>query len=796
MRDEQAEVHLDLWWGAVPDHLLLNVRPIRKRADGRASLPQRFFRADEVNQILEFAEEAEEAGDDVFLGCLPRAVPDGGKKAVAHHSILWADLDVGTDGHKKPGQFATRSEALAALDRCPVAPSLSVWSGGGIHAWWMLDGDLGEEAWQQAIRSVSHVLGSDDSVAFPAHVLRLAGTKNYKLPEARPVELLTMRPEPIPASALDRLPKAPEKVQEVLRDLEQRPASRTTIFASDRPFDRANDIPVLDIARKLQIKLIRQSGGFYGPCPVHKGENPSMRFGGRRNVATCFSDCNQKAYTAVDLVAGALEIEPEDAVQWICDQFGMPGWTARKRGPQGGEARQAPEPPAPEPPGPPEPPVPPGGGGGDEEDDDRWREKLILPEHKGARPLACLANVALILNHDPKWKDVLRYNAFSCKVERVSRPPCNSDEGTNEAFEKGSDWEDADDSRTSSWMQRQYHCITSSSQVYEAIHMVARRKTYHPIRDYLDGLQWDGVSRLQNWLIKYAGVQDTPYARAVGWWFLISAVARIFDPGCQADHVLILEGLQNIGKSSLVKILVRNRDWYTDHLGDVTKNDAPLMLRGRWLIEIPELNSFFRVSDADLKAFITRSEEKFRRPYGRNVEIYKRQCVMIGTVNHGGYFRDMTGNRRYWPVYCEKVAFAEIQRDVDQLWAEAVMAYYEGKKWHPETDEEKAMCTVEQDKRLEEHPWERHILTWLCTPRAEEKMLVNNGGLFISDILEGRFNLEPSKQGKREQGAVAAVLHKLGWVSTDRAWVGKSRVYMFVPPEGFFEDLREKMEIR
>lgn len=810
MRDEQAEVHLDLWWAAVPDHLLLNVRPIRKRGDGKTSLGQRFFRADETNQILEFAEEAEEHGDDVFLGCLPRAIPDGGKKAVAHHSMLWADLDVGTDGHKKGGQFATRNEALGALARCPVPPNLSVWSGGGVHAWWMLDGDLGEEAWLDAIRRVSHAIGSDEAVSFPAHVLRLAGTKNYKLEQPRDVELLSMYPEPIPASALDRLPKAPEKVQEILREMEHRPAARTTIYATDRPFDRANDVPVLDIAKKLGVKLVRQSGGFYGACPVHKGENPSMRFGGRRNVATCFSDCGQKAYTAVDLVAGALEIEPEDAVQWICEQFGMPGWSVRAKGPQGGaprsEDRQAPPadapPPAPPsapgaaPPGPPEPPGDDGGDDGDDEDDDEWKEKLILPEMKGSRPLACLANVALILNHDPEWKGVVRYNAFSCKVERAKLPPSNPDERCDYEFEAGSDWEDADDSRSSSWMQRKHRCIASSPQIYEAIHMVARRRSYHPVRDYLEGLQWDGKSRLRSWLIDYAGVQRTPYSESVGWWFLLSAVARIFHPGCQADHVLILEGLQGIGKSSLVKILVRNRDWYTDHLGDVTKNDAPMMLRGRWMIEIPELNSFLKATDNEMKEFITRQEEKFRRPYGRNVEMFKRQCVMVGTVNHGGYFRDITGNRRYWPVYCEWIDFKKLEEDVDQLWAEAVVAFHDGKIWWPETEAERLMCAAEQDKRLEEHPWERHILTWLCTPRAEEKMKENGGGLFISDILEGRFNLEYAKQDKRSQGAVSSVLHKIGWHAAERARVGKSRAYLFVPPAGFVEDLKREMETK
>lgn len=200
----------------------------------------------------------------------------------------------------------------------------------------------------------------------------------------------------------------------------------------------------------------------------------------------------------------------------------------------------------------------------------------------------------------------------------------------------------------------------------------ARNNAFHPVRDMLDGLVWDRVNRLDGWLATYAGAEDTEYVRAVGAICLIAAVRRVRDPGCKFDEMLVIEGEQGGNKSSGLGLLAVREEWFADDL-PLDADSKVLMERtaGRWIVELAELKGLRRGAVEHVKSMLSRRVDKARLAYGRMTTEQPRQCVFFGTTNDGQYLRDMTGNRRFWPVAVKRFDLAALRRDRDQLWAEA-----------------------------------------------------------------------------------------------------------------------------
>lgn len=283
-----------------------------------------------------------------------------------------------------------------------------------------------------------------------------------------------------------------------------------------------------------------------------------------------------------------------------------------------------------------------------------------------------LGNLLLILNHDESLGGI-RYNKLANQIFGESLP-----------WERPHPpWRDADTAQLVAYIDKRYG--TFSARNYElALTKVADDRAFHPIREYLDGLSpWDRVPRMDTLLIDYLGAEDSPYVRAVTRKTLIAAVARIICPGTKHDSILVLNGKQGIGKSTL--FLRLGRQWYSDSLSisDMKDKTAPEKLQGYWILELGELAGIKKMDVETVKSFITRTDDKYRPSYGRAVESHPRQCVIVGTTNSdGGFLRDITGNRRFWPVRVtgEGKHRAWELMEIDQIWAEALMRYSEGEE--------------------------------------------------------------------------------------------------------------------
>ena len=255
---------------------------------------------------------------------------------------------------------------------------------------------------------------------------------------------------------------------------------------------------------------------------------------------------------------------------------------------------------------------------------------------------------------------------------------------------------DEDIARIRLWFETAHQVGVAKQNVLDAVRIVALRNRFHPVRDYLVSLTWDGTSRVDTWLEKFVGVTPTSpeharLVRAVARKWLVACAARAMKPGSKVDSMLILEGRQGIGKSRCLQALA-GPEFFSDSLIDFRTKDACQNIQGVWIYELSELDALLRSETSTAKAFLTRSVDKFRAPYARTPMIVPRSTVFAGTMNHGGYLKDHTGNRRFWVVRCGDVIDVDgIAAARDQLWAEARALFERNESWHLDGAEEALM---------------------------------------------------------------------------------------------------------
>ena len=271
---------------------------------------------------------------------------------------------------------------------------------------------------------------------------------------------------------------------------------------------------------------------------------------------------------------------------------------------------------------------------------------------------------------------------------------------------------------TAEWLQRAGIAVNTQTAA-QAVEAVARDRSFHPVIDYLSSLQHDGKARSGTWLSTCLGADQTAYNETVGRAMLIAAVARIFEPGCKVDTVPIFEGAQGARKSTAVKALFD--PWFSDELADLGSKDAAMQTRGVWGIEVSELDAMSRGEVSRIKAFITRTTDRFRPPYGSRIIESPRSCVFWGTTNADGYLKDETGGRRFWPVKIGKIN-VEMLRDMrDQLWAEAVVLYKANVPWWITKQETQRDAERHQRDRYIGDPWDKAIADYVDLERSDNR---------------------------------------------------------------------------
>lgn len=329
---------------------------------------------------------------------------------------------------------------------------------------------------------------------------------------------------------------------------------------------------------------------------------------------------------------------------------------------------------------------------------DDWVAELET-EGKQGKIKNTINNVVIILTNDENLKGCFGFNEFEQRETAVKRPPWDKN-----VHKYPRPLSDADDAELRLYLERVYD-VTSKSQITDALTVVVRANSYHPVRDYLDAVTWDGRERLDTLFIDLFGADDSAYTRAVTRKAFAAAVARIYKPGCKYDYVLVIVGDQGIGKSTTLAKM--GGDWFSDSMQTLTGKEALEQIQGSWLIELGELAGLRRADVDAIKHFVSKREDRFRVAYGKRVEHFPRRCVFFGTTNEEDFLRDVTGNRRFWVVNCKgargRIDFQTYltPATVAQLWAEAKERYAQGEPLYLAEDGLEEEARIIQDKHLE-----------------------------------------------------------------------------------------------
>lgn len=418
----------------------------------------------------------------------------------------------------------------------------------------------------------------------------------------------------------------------------------------------------------------------------------------------------------------------------------------------------------------------------DAPDADAWVKELVLDTTKegGKRIKNCEANVFTVLLSSPEWRGVLRFNEVTKGLEVEGSP-----------LGPGVDLETLD-VLVANWLQRssygQLGLMPKAHVVAQQLLAVAKRNSYDPVADYLAGLVWDGKPRLDELLVTYFGARGEPgYLRAVGAKFAISAVARALRPGCKVDTVLILEGPQGLRKSTAFRTL--GGQYFSDAPIDVTNKDSAMLASQFWFIELAELSTFRKSEDQALKAFISRTDDTYRPPYGRANVKSPRRCVFVGTTNDDDYLRDPTGHRRFWPVKCSGIEVDALARDRDQIWAEAVVRFHQGEEWWL-SNEEAAGAEQQAALRMENHGDSRKevILKWLLEMPADKRPT----DVTLLQVGVEAFSLHPAQVDPRLSREIGAALKALHFTRGQRRKDDGTRPLVYYVPDELRNAATEK----
>lgn len=422
-----------------------------------------------------------------------------------------------------------------------------------------------------------------------------------------------------------------------------------------------------------------------------------------------------------------------------------------------------------------------------------WKTRLITTRDGDAK--ACTYNLMLVLEHDPELAGLFWLDEFGNRVVLDRAPPWVG--GNREEFTE------IDAVELSAWIadpRRGYGLTVGTDLVLACVEAMARRRKRHSVREYLEGLQWDGTARVERLFVDLFGAEDNAYNRGASICMMVSAVSRILGhdlrqphKASKVDFMVVLEGKQGRGKTTGVLELF-TAQWYAEATESPAHKDFYQCLRGCWVVEIGEMESFSKAEVGKVKQAITTRFDTYRPSYGRSVRKFRRECVFVGTTNTDEYLRDASGARRFLPVLVGQVDVPAIMRLRDQLWAEAVHLYRKGVQWWalPPGAER------EQDARYSEDVWTERIYRWTMGKAGEdayraislrddlgEPKLAEYGGpleFTVAEVLTFAIGVDAARQDRAASTRVGQILTRIGFSKHKPTWMGQ-RVQFYYHPD-------------
>lgn len=428
-----------------------------------------------------------------------------------------------------------------------------------------------------------------------------------------------------------------------------------------------------------------------------------------------------------------------------------------------------------------------------QDDNVDWQKTLEID--KQGKVKDTITNIATVIRYDGNLQNIV-YNEFKDTIDVIGELPWSQ-------VKPG--WNDSDLANAKVYFERVYGIWSPAKFKDALLAVVSSERVYHPVKEYFATLRWDGVKRIDTLLIDYFGAEDTPYTRAVIRKTLVAAVARIFEPGKKFDCILVLNGPQGKGKSTFFALL--GMQWFSDSLSiaDMRDKTAAEKLQGYWILEVSEMNGIKKMDVETVKSFVSRQDDKFRQAYGVNVESHPRSCIIVGSTNsESGFLRDVTGNRRFWPVHVPGTGRHRPWelKDADQIWAEAIELYRGGEELFLKGKEAEEAYKMQQDA-MESDDREGIVAEYL------ERLLPDNwngmdiyqrrsflgGGEFDTQDVTGTikrekvcvmeiwcecFGKERQNIKKADSYEIEGILNKIGgWKRYDANSTGKTKVPLY-----------------
>lgn len=385
------------------------------------------------------------------------------------------------------------------------------------------------------------------------------------------------------------------------------------------------------------------------------------------------------------------------------------------------------------------------------------RARLIPTANGGIK--GCRENVYLVMEGDDRLKGLVGLDLFSGLQVKLRKTPWPTTPG---------EWTESDDFELGMYLAQNYGLVLASvGDIERGVAQAARRHQFDPVIDYFDrcAAGWDGQARVATAFSRYWGAVDSEYLQLVSTMFFVGFVMRGYQPGVKNDHAPVFEGGQGQGKSTALKVL--GGEWFADTPFRMGDKDGYLSIQGVLLYEVAELEQFNRSEVTAVKAFMSSTVDRFREPYGRRMKNVKRRCAFAATTNEDAYFKDPTGNRRFWPVETGTLDIEALKADRDQLFGEAIALMRGGAKWWPTFEQQSRLISPVQESREIPDPWRGRI--WEYLEGIDSEGRPSAGGKLKSvtarELLTRALHIELAKIGpaRAETMRVGAIMRKLGW---------------------------------